>query len=74
MDKIFVNIIILPVLCYFQLFKGYFHYSKLFHLHYLWPFMGFLVIFSYLPYVTFGYSKLLLVILGYFILGYFRLL
>jgi len=31
MDKIFVNIIILPILGYFQLFKANFHCSKLFH-------------------------------------------
>jgi hypothetical protein len=32
MDNIFVNIIILPMLGYFQLSKAIFHYSKLFHL------------------------------------------
>ncbi len=31
MDKIFVNIIILYMLCYFKLFKGYFHCPDLFH-------------------------------------------
>jgi len=51
---IFVNIIILPMLKYFQLV-----YFKLFHLT--------------LFMVIYGYSKLLLVIFGYFTLGYFWL-
>jgi hypothetical protein len=59
MDNFFVNIIILPMLNYFQLLYDYFHWFKLFH-----P-----TLFT----AIYGYSQLLLVIFGYFTLGYFWL-
>jgi hypothetical protein len=65
MDKIFVNIIILPMLNYFKLLYEFFYLLKKFILH----FYDYLWLFS----ITFGYFKLLLTILTYFTLGYFRL-
>jgi hypothetical protein len=69
MDNFFVNIIILPMLSYFQLLYGFFINLNDFTLHYLRLFM---VILNYFwlflvisPYVTLNYSKLLLTILAY---------
>jgi hypothetical protein len=63
----FVNIIILPMLNYFQLLYDYFSLIEIISLYiiygYLWLFL-----------ITFGYSKLFLAILTYFTLGYFQLL
>jgi hypothetical protein len=63
----FVNIIILPMLSYFQSLYDYFSLietiSPYIIYNYLWLFS-----------ITFGYSKLFLVILTYFTLGYFQLL
>jgi len=50
MDKSFANIIILPMLGYFQYYKATFIVLNYFTLHYLWLFMvilNFLAIFSY---------------------------
>jgi hypothetical protein len=57
MDKVFVNIIILPILSYFQLLYDFFINLNYFTLHYLRLFMA-----------TFGYSKLFFIILTYFTL------
>jgi len=78
MDKIHVNIIILPMLSYFQLLY-YFINLNYFTLHYLRLLIMIILNYFWLflaiaPYATFGYSKLLLAILAYFILSYFRLL
>jgi hypothetical protein len=67
MDFFLVNIIILPMLSYFQLLYDYFSLIEI-----ISPFIiyGYLWLFS----ITFVYSKLFLAILTYFTLGYFELL
>jgi hypothetical protein len=71
----FVNIIILPMLSYFQLSYDYFSLIEIISPYiiygYLWLFS---ITFGYFGYFTlsyFGNSKLFLVILTYFTLGYF---
>jgi hypothetical protein len=59
MDNFFANIVILPMLSYFQLLYGYFSLIILFH--------PTLVTYIY------GYFQLLLAIFGCFILCYFSL-
>jgi hypothetical protein len=63
----FVNIIILPILNYFQLLYDYFSLIEIISPYIIY---GYLWLFS----ITFGYSKLFLAILTYFTLGYFQLL
>jgi hypothetical protein len=68
MDKVFANIIILPMLGYFQLFViiSFFCYYKLFHLNYFWLCdvnVGF-----------FGYWKSFYIMLSLVILGYITIL
>jgi hypothetical protein len=63
----FVNIIILPMLSYFQLLYDDFSLIKIISPYIIY---GYLWLFS----ITFGYSKLFLAILIYFTLGYFQLL
>jgi hypothetical protein len=71
MDKIFINIITLPMLNYFQLLYDYFSLIYIFSPYIIY---GYLWLFS----ITFGYfllfhPMLFLAILIYFTLGYFRL-
>jgi len=60
----FVNIIILPMLSYFQLLYDYFSLIEITSPYIIY---GYLWLFS----ITFGYSKLFLTILTYFTLSYF---
>jgi len=64
MDYFFVNIIIVPMLSYFQLLYDYFSLIKIISpyiiYNYLWLFS-----------IIYGYFKLLLAILVYFTLSYF---
>jgi hypothetical protein len=55
MDNIFVNIIILPMLSYFQLFYDYFSLIKIISPYIIYDYLW---LFS----ITFGYSKLFLAI------------
>jgi len=64
MDFFFVNIIILPMLSYFQLLYDYFSLIEITSPYIIY---GYLWLFS----ITFGYSKLFLTILTYFTLSYF---
>ncbi len=60
----FVNIIILPMLSYFQLLYDYFSLIEIISPYIIYDYLWLLSI-------TFGYSKLFLAILTYFTLGYF---
>jgi hypothetical protein len=80
----FVDILILPILSYFQLLYDYFLLIKIISPYsiydYLWLFLNFFVIFSYCKLFQFkllvtiiSYFWLLKVISPYVIIGYYRL-
>jgi hypothetical protein len=62
-----VNIIMLPMLNYFQLLYDYFSLIEIISPYIIYSYLW---LFS----IIFGYSKLFLTILTYFTLGYFQLL
>jgi hypothetical protein len=67
MDNFFVNMIILLMLNYFQLFYEYFSLIKIISPYIMYAYLC-------ISSIIFGYSKLLLVLLTYFTLSYFQLL
>jgi hypothetical protein len=62
-----INIIIIPMLSYFQLLYDYFLLISIISPYIIYDYIW---LFS----ITFGYFKLFLVTLAYFTLGYFQLL
>jgi len=81
MDNVFINIIILPMLSYFQLLYDYFSLIKIISPYiiysYLWQFsnfLGYFLLFHPTLFIAiYDNSLIFLVIFYYFTLGYFWL-